>query len=119
PPRRDPPGRPGASKGHDPHQAPPSGGRVPAGRAAGRGLRRPRRRRRRGRPGRRRPPHPADDHPPGQADRGPPPPPPPPTPPGPGKRTEPTRTGGPVTVTGRVAEGVEPGCLLLDADDGG
>jgi hypothetical protein len=37
----------------------------------------------------------------------------------PGKRTEPTRGGGPVTVTGTVAEGVEPGCLLLKADDGG
>jgi hypothetical protein len=37
----------------------------------------------------------------------------------PGKRTEPTRTGGPVTVSGTVAEGVEPGCLLLEATDGG
>jgi hypothetical protein len=37
----------------------------------------------------------------------------------PGKRTEPTRTGGPVTVTGTVTEGVEPGCLLLAAEDGG
>ena len=37
----------------------------------------------------------------------------------PGKRTEPTRSGGPVTVSGTVAEGVEPGCLLLAADDGG
>jgi hypothetical protein len=39
--------------------------------------------------------------------------------PAPGKRTEPTRTGGPVTVTGTVTEGVEPGCLLLKATDGG
>jgi hypothetical protein len=37
----------------------------------------------------------------------------------PGRRTEPTRTGGPVTVTGTVTEGVEPGCLLLEAEDGG
>ena len=37
----------------------------------------------------------------------------------PGKRTEPTRTGGPVTVVGTVAEGVEPGCLLLQAEAGG
>jgi hypothetical protein len=37
----------------------------------------------------------------------------------PGGRTEPTRTGGPVTVTGTVTEGVEPGCLLLKAADGG
>jgi hypothetical protein len=37
----------------------------------------------------------------------------------PGKRTEPTRTGGPVTVVGTVTEGVEPGCLLLAATDGG
>jgi hypothetical protein len=37
----------------------------------------------------------------------------------PGGRTEPTRTGGPVTVTGTVTEGVEPGCLLLKATDGG
>ena len=37
----------------------------------------------------------------------------------PGKRTEPTRTGGPVTVVGTVAEGVEPGCLLLQAEPGG
>ena len=33
--------------------------------------------------------------------------------------TEPTRTGGPVTVVGTVAAGVEPGCLLLEAEDGG
>jgi hypothetical protein len=32
---------------------------------------------------------------------------------------EPTRTGGPVTVVGTVAEGVEPGCLLLEAEGGG
>ena len=31
----------------------------------------------------------------------------------------PTRSGGPVTVVGTVAEGVEPGCLLLDAEGGG
>ena len=37
----------------------------------------------------------------------------------PGKRTEPTRTGGPVTVVGTVAAGVEPGCLLLQAERGG
>jgi hypothetical protein len=37
----------------------------------------------------------------------------------PGKRTEPTRTGGPVRVVGTVAEGVEPGCLLLEAEAGG
>ena len=37
----------------------------------------------------------------------------------PGGRTEPTRTGGPVTVTGTVTEGVEPGCLLLKATGGG
>ena len=37
----------------------------------------------------------------------------------PGKRTEPTRSGGPVTVSGTVAEGVEPGCLLLEAEPGG
>ena len=33
----------------------------------------------------------------------------------PGKRTEPTRRGGPVTVVGTVVAGVEPGCLLLEA----
>jgi len=33
--------------------------------------------------------------------------------------TEPTRTGGPVTVVGTVAAGVEPGCLLLEAEGGG
>ena len=33
--------------------------------------------------------------------------------------TEPTRSGGPVTVVGTVAAGVEPGCLLLEADRGG
>ena len=33
--------------------------------------------------------------------------------------TEPTRTGGPVTVVGTVAPGVEPGCLLLEAEGGG
>jgi hypothetical protein len=32
--------------------------------------------------------------------------------------TGPTRTGGPVTVVGTVAEGVEPGCLLLEAGSG-
>ena len=32
---------------------------------------------------------------------------------------EPTRSGGPVTVVGTVAEGVEPGCLLLEAERGG
>jgi hypothetical protein len=32
---------------------------------------------------------------------------------------EPTRSGGPVTVVGTVSEGVEPGCLLLDAEGGG
>jgi hypothetical protein len=37
----------------------------------------------------------------------------------PGKRTEPNRRAGPVTVAGTVAAGVEPGCLLLKADDGG
>jgi hypothetical protein len=37
----------------------------------------------------------------------------------PGKPTEPTRSGGPVTVTGTVTKGVEPGCLLLAAEDGG
>jgi hypothetical protein len=37
----------------------------------------------------------------------------------PGGPTDPTRTGGPVTVTGTVTEGVEPGCLLLKATDGG
>jgi Protein of unknown function (DUF5818) len=31
----------------------------------------------------------------------------------------PTRSGGPVTVVGRVTEGVEPGCLLLAAEGGG
>jgi len=39
-------------------------------------------------------------------------------PPTPTTRTEPTRTGGPVTVVGTVAEGVEPGCLLLEASGG-
>jgi hypothetical protein len=38
---------------------------------------------------------------------------------GPGEPTGPTRAGGPVTVTGTVTEGVEPGCLLLKATDGG
>ena len=33
--------------------------------------------------------------------------------------TEPTRSGGPVTVVGTVAAGVEPGCLLLEAEGGG
>ena len=33
--------------------------------------------------------------------------------------TEPTRGGGPVTVVGTVAAGVEPGCLLLQAEAGG
>jgi hypothetical protein len=37
----------------------------------------------------------------------------------PGKRSEPTRSGGPVTVVGTVAEGVEPGCLLLEDGSGG
>jgi hypothetical protein len=37
----------------------------------------------------------------------------------PGKRTEPTRSGGPVTVVGTVTEGVEPGCLLLLGEGGG
>jgi hypothetical protein len=37
----------------------------------------------------------------------------------PGTSTEPTRSGGPVTVVGTVAEGVEPGCLLLQAEGGG
>jgi hypothetical protein len=32
--------------------------------------------------------------------------------------TEPTRGGGPVTVVGTVAAGVEPGCLLLQAERG-
>ena len=33
--------------------------------------------------------------------------------------TEPTQTGGPVTLVGTVAQGVEPGCLLLQAEQGG
>jgi hypothetical protein len=33
--------------------------------------------------------------------------------------TRPTQPGGQVTVTGGVREGVEPGCLLLDAEEGG
>ena len=33
--------------------------------------------------------------------------------------TESTRSGGPVTVVGTVAAGVEPGCLLLEAEAGG
>jgi hypothetical protein len=37
----------------------------------------------------------------------------------PSKRTEPTRSGGPVTVVGTVAAGVEPGCLLLEGEAGG
>ena len=37
----------------------------------------------------------------------------------PDKPAESTRTGGPVTVVGTVAEGVEPGCLLLQAERGG
>jgi hypothetical protein len=37
----------------------------------------------------------------------------------PGRRTEPTRSGGPVTVVGTVAAGVEPGCLLLEGEAGG
>jgi hypothetical protein len=37
----------------------------------------------------------------------------------PGQPADPTRTGGPVTVTGTVTEGVEPGCLLLKASGGG
>ena len=36
----------------------------------------------------------------------------------PGKRTGPTRSGGPVTVVGTVAAGVEPGCLLLEGEAG-
>jgi Protein of unknown function (DUF5818) len=32
--------------------------------------------------------------------------------------TRPTQPAGQVTVTGMVREGVEPGCLLLDASDG-
>jgi Protein of unknown function (DUF5818) len=32
--------------------------------------------------------------------------------------TRPSRPAGPVTVTGTVSQGVEPGCLLLDADGG-
>jgi hypothetical protein len=36
----------------------------------------------------------------------------------PGGPTGPTRSGGPVTVTGTVTEGVEPGCLLLKAAGG-
>jgi hypothetical protein len=39
--------------------------------------------------------------------------------PTPAEPTNPTRTGGPVTVTGTVTEGVEPGCLLLTATGGG
>jgi hypothetical protein len=39
--------------------------------------------------------------------------------PTPTTRAEPTRTGGPVTVSGTVTEGVEPGCLLLEAEGGG
>ena len=37
----------------------------------------------------------------------------------PGKRTEPSRPAGEVTVTGMVRGGVEPGCVLLNAEDGG
>ena len=33
--------------------------------------------------------------------------------------TQPTRSSGPVTVVGTVAAGVEPGCLLLEAEAGG
>jgi hypothetical protein len=33
--------------------------------------------------------------------------------------TGPTRPGGELTVTGTVVEGVEPNCLLLDAEGGG
>jgi hypothetical protein len=36
----------------------------------------------------------------------------------PGTTTEPTRAGGPVTVSGTVTPGVEPGCLLLKTTDG-
>ena len=39
--------------------------------------------------------------------------------PEPGTPTEPTRSGGPVTVVGTVAPGVEPGCLLLEGEAGG
>ena len=38
------------------------------------------------------------------------------TPPGNPPTTEPTQPSGEVTVTGMVIEGVEPNCLLLDAD---
>jgi hypothetical protein len=37
----------------------------------------------------------------------------------PGKVTGPTRPAGEVTLTGTVRAGVEPSCLLLDAEDGG
>ena len=42
-----------------------------------------------------------------------------PPPPAPGTRPGSPRSGGPVTVTGTVTKGVEPGCLLLAAEDGG
>jgi hypothetical protein len=38
--------------------------------------------------------------------------------PGGAPATEPTQPAGQVTVTGTVREGVEPGCLLLDAEGG-
>jgi hypothetical protein len=38
--------------------------------------------------------------------------------PGGAPATEPTRPAGQAAVTGTVREGVEPGCLLLDAEDG-
>ena len=38
--------------------------------------------------------------------------------PGGAPATEPTRPAGQSAVTGTVREGVEPGCLLLDAEDG-
>ena len=42
-----------------------------------------------------------------------------PTTTGPVPTTEPAPPAGEVTVTGTVSEGVEPGCLLLDAENGG
>jgi hypothetical protein len=39
--------------------------------------------------------------------------------PGAAPATEPTEPAGQVTVTGTVREGVEPNCLLLDAEEGG
>jgi Protein of unknown function (DUF5818) len=37
----------------------------------------------------------------------------------PGRTTGPTRPSGQVTLTGTVRAGVEPGCLLLEAESGG